>query len=342
MVAVVQRAVKHFLKGLGGNCLSAAVRTWPDGQPNHLRILMYHRIDLADSASPLAPCTLSATPSDFAQQMEMLRCDFRPVSWAEVSAALRGETRLPPKAVMVTFDDAYRCFAAHAWPVLRARSIPVTLFVPTAYPDSPDRVFWWDALHWGLARRDDRSVVNGPNGPLPLATPDERQRAFRQLSRHIRRQPFRDSLKLIDSLLQDAGPAPGGQVSGWDELRRLQQEGVVIAPHTHSHPILDRIPPDEARREIRASCQDLRQELDECPSILAYPGGFTDATVARIVSELGLEAAVTTRRGAHRLPACDPLHLRRINVSAGTTPEMLRLQLSLAPQLFNALAALTE
>lgn len=342
MVAVVQRALKQVLQGVGGNCLSAAIRMWPDERPNHLRILMYHRIGHADVSSPLAPCTLSATPAVFVQQMEMLRRAFQPVAWNDVAAALQGGPALPPRSVLVTFDDAYRCFAEHAWPVLRMRSIPVVLFVPTAFPDTLDQVFWWDALHWALAKRDDRSSVEGPDGSLALATLDLRRRAFRRLSQHIRQRPFCEGLQFIQKLLSDVGPAPGGQVLGWDELRRLKHEGVELAPHTSSHPILDRIPPDEAREEIDASCRDLRREVSACPSILAYPGGFTDATVAQQVRELGLEAAVTTRRGANRLPTCDPLHLRRINVSAGTTAEMLKLQLSLAPQLFNSLAALTD
>ncbi len=342
MVAVVQRALKRVLRGVGGNCLSAAARICPDSRPNHLRILMYHRIGDVATPSPLAPCTLSATPAVFAEQMEMLCRDFYPVGWTEVAAALQGGPALPPRSVLVTFDDAYRCFAEHAWPVLRTRSIPVVLFVPTAFPDTLDRVFWWDALHWALAHRDNRASVEGPDGPLLLATPEQRRRAFRRLSQHIRQQPFQEGLQFIETLLSAVGPAPGGHVLGWDELRRLKQAGVELAPHTRSHPILDRIAAEEARHEIDESCRDLRREVGTCPALLAYPGGFTDATVARIVRELGLEAAVTTRRGANRLPTRDPLHLRRINVSAGTTAEMLRLQLSLAPQLFNSLAALTD
>lgn len=342
MVAMVQRALKRVLQGMGGRCLSSAARLWSDERPNQLRILMYHRVGQAEATSPLAPCTLSATPAAFAEQMEMLRRDFRPVGWGDVTAALQGGPALPPRSVLVTFDDAYRCFAEYAWPILQTRSMPVVLFVPTAFPDTLDRVFWWDALHWALAQRSDGSSVEGPDGPLPLATPAQRRHAFRHWSQQIRRQPFHAGLHCIQDLLDEVGPAPGGQVLGWDELRRLKREGVDLAPHTCTHPILDRIPPAEARCEIADSCRDLRREIGECPSILAYPGGFTDGTVAQIVRELGLKAAVTTRRGANRLSVCDPLHLRRINVSAGTTAEMLRLQLSLAPQLFNSLAALTD
>lgn len=36
-------------------------------------------------------------------------------------------------AVALTFDDAFASFASTAWPLLRERGLPVTLFVPTAY-----------------------------------------------------------------------------------------------------------------------------------------------------------------------------------------------------------------
>ena len=76
--------------------------------------------------------------------------------------SLDDPARLPRRAVLVTFDDGYRDFAAHAWPVLRAASVPATMFVATGAADSPSTPFWWDRL-WAAVQASAR--------PGPIATP---------------------------------------------------------------------------------------------------------------------------------------------------------------------------
>src|SRR3954452_21146204 len=97
---------------------------------NRLAVLMYHRI--GDPATA-PPGLVSATPATFRRQMRWLADSGRAVSLADVLAARAGTSSLPPRAVLVTFDDGYADFAEHAWPVLRSFGIPVTLFVPTAF-----------------------------------------------------------------------------------------------------------------------------------------------------------------------------------------------------------------
>src|SRR3712207_2813854 len=114
--------------------------------PNLLRVLTYHRVDEPDAQPTLYPGLISATPAAFEQQMRYLSKHYNVVSMAEVLAAFQGAA-LPPRSVLVTFDDAYRDFAEHAWPTLRRYRLPATVFVPTAFPDRPQRIFWWDQLY---------------------------------------------------------------------------------------------------------------------------------------------------------------------------------------------------
>jgi len=73
--------------------------------------------------------------------MECLAGNYHVVSVPELLDAVYENSPLPPKSVMITFDDTYRDFAEFAWPVLKQHKLPVTLFVPTAFPDQPDRSF---------------------------------------------------------------------------------------------------------------------------------------------------------------------------------------------------------
>lgn len=72
-------------------------------------------------------------PDEFAAQMEYLAdAGYHPVTTAELVSSRRGRP-LPPRPVVLTFDDAYTDFYSAALPVLRARGFRATLYVPTAY-----------------------------------------------------------------------------------------------------------------------------------------------------------------------------------------------------------------
>lgn len=85
-------------------------------------VLTYHSLDA--SGSPI-----SLDPEVFCGHVEWLASGRVPV--VEL-AALPG---LPPEAdgVALTFDDGFRNFAGRAWPLLRDRGLPVTLFVVTGH-----------------------------------------------------------------------------------------------------------------------------------------------------------------------------------------------------------------
>ncbi|MCG9894267.1 MAG: polysaccharide deacetylase family protein, partial [Fimbriimonadaceae bacterium] len=53
-----------------------------------------------------------------------------------LSARLADGGPLPPRSVAITFADNYRGFLIHAWPILKERGIPVTLFVHTGHVGS--------------------------------------------------------------------------------------------------------------------------------------------------------------------------------------------------------------
>jgi peptidoglycan/xylan/chitin deacetylase (PgdA/CDA1 family) len=65
----------------------------------------------------------------------MTRTGARFVSLAQVEASFHGRP-LPANAVALTFADNYRGFLTYAYPVLKARRIPVAMFVHTGFVGS--------------------------------------------------------------------------------------------------------------------------------------------------------------------------------------------------------------
>jgi peptidoglycan/xylan/chitin deacetylase (PgdA/CDA1 family) len=293
-----------------------------------LSVLMYHRVDEPDASPLLDPALISATPATFEAQIEYLAAHRPCLSLADLFAVRRGERPLPPGAVMVTFDDAYRDFLAHAWPVLRRYGVPATLFVPTAYPDDPSRAFWWDRLWAALVATERRGTVDSPAGPLALSTSAQRREAAKQLRAWVWATPHAEAMEALERLVDELDAPPvAGSVLDWETLRGLQAEGLAIAAHTRTHPMLNRLSPSQAQDEILGSMDDLERELGGAPAAFAFPaGGYNDA-LASWMGDAGFAVAFTTERGVNDLRDGHWRRLRRINVGLRTSLPVLRLQL---------------
>jgi peptidoglycan/xylan/chitin deacetylase (PgdA/CDA1 family) len=315
----------------------AAVRLADRVLPNRaglLTVLTYHRVDEPHRHPERAPGLLSATPEGFDAQLEVVATSCAVVSLDDVLAAREGRAELPPRAVLLTFDDAYDDFAEVAWPLLRHHGLPATLFVPTAYPDAPERSFWWDRLHQALATTS-APAVDTPVGRLPLGTPAERDDATRAVRAFVKSRPHDEAMGHVDVLLEDLeAPDLPSPVLGWDRLRALAAEGVTLAPHSRTHPLLTRVGPEQLADEVAGSRADLERELGAAPAAFAYPSGANDGPVVAALDAAGYRLAFTTARGNEVLDGGDGpdwLRLRRVNVGGRTTPALLRAQLLPVP-----------
>ncbi len=297
-------------------------------RPDLLRVLTYHRVDEPNLRPHLNPGMISATPAVFEQQIAYLAAHYRVVSALEVLEVIRAGGILPPRAVLVTFDDAYVDFAEQAWPILKRYRVPATLFVPTAFPGSPERAFWWDRIYRIVNRMAEAESLQTPFGRLLLSTATQRHRALIRLNDAIKSLPHEEAMAWVEEICQAGGD--DGATSGvldWDSLRQLSREGVTLAAHTRNHPIMTSLSAQEACAEAVVSLTDLERQVGSVPPIFAYPGGECDETVTQMLRREGFVLAFTTVRGINDLRHADRLRLRRINVGRRTSLPVLRAQL---------------
>jgi peptidoglycan/xylan/chitin deacetylase (PgdA/CDA1 family) len=339
MVAAVRRAIQHVADSA---LFGRFIRLLESGEKDHdnlLRVLTYHRVDRPASQTDLYPGMISASPNEFAKQMAYVATNYHVVSMWDVLDRYLKKRPLPPRSVLITFDDAYRDFATNAWPILRMHQLPVTLFVPTAFPGEPERCFWWDRMYRAICSNRALQSCETPWGPASLTSDVERLALFRRLKEHVKSLPHVEAMSLVDSLCFDQNvkqECKTNQVLNWDELRCLAGKGVTLAPHSRTHPLMNRIPPRQVIDETLGSLNDMQSRIEgTIPPVLAYPaGGVNKATVVALRGS-GIELAFTTRRGVNDLTTADPLRLRRINIGRRTTLNLLRAQLVPQARLLN-------
>lgn len=151
----------------------------PDGVARTVRvpILMYHYLSTPPADADIYRRDLSVTPELFAAQLDRLLAEgYTAVSLYTVIDALQRGAPLPDKPVVITFDDGYRDNYENAFPLLRARGMPATIFVVTDFIDEqrPEYLTWDMARemlqagisieshgrnHFSLAGRDDDYLV---------------------------------------------------------------------------------------------------------------------------------------------------------------------------------------
>lgn len=293
-----------------------------------LRALTYHRVTAVSGDTPLNPRLISATPEVFDLQMQYLARHYRVVSIEEVLEALEQPKRLPKRAVLLTFDDAYVDFLP-AWDILKKYRHPATLFVPTAFPAEPAKGFWWDRLFRSFVSTAKLAIEVKPLGILRLDTAECRRTSLRLVQDHIKKIPHAEAMVLVDQVCEDLGQASNGLrcVLDWDDLRRLAKEGVALGAHTRNHPVLTKVTPEEAREEVLGSQQDLKREIGYCFPIFCYPAGAHDDSTVEMLRQEGFKLAFTTCDGFNELGTTDPLRLCRINITPRTSLSIFRIRL---------------
>jgi peptidoglycan/xylan/chitin deacetylase (PgdA/CDA1 family) len=294
-----------------------------------LRILAYHRVAELRDTPAVDSRSVSAAPDGFARQMKHLARFYRVVSMPEVLEAVEKGRPLPKRAVLITFDDAYADFAEIAWPILKQFGLPATMFVPSAYPDQPERAFWSDRLYQAFAATSRKEINVSPFGNLSLLPPEQKRRSLRAVQDHVTRIPHCEAMRLVDSVCAELGLtcAQGGSVLTWKQLRELAREGLTLGSHTQTHAIMTKVTTEQMREEVQGSQEDLQREIGACLPIFCYPNGNHNDTVVSVLREQGIRLAFTTLSGPNKLGSLDPLRLHRTVIMPRTTPVIFCLRL---------------
>lgn len=283
----------------------------PGGGRGRLMILTYHRVlERSDLLLPSEP-----DAERFAAHMAVLAAHFSVLPLPEAARRLRDGT-LPAAAVCITFDDGYRNNLDIATPVLQRYGLPATVFVMQNAIEAG--IMWNDLVIEAVRRASatmDLSMVG--LGRVTLPPPAARAPFVLKVLEAFKYQSMQERWSKACELYQRAAAEPLPRLMlNEGELHRLAQAGIDVGGHTVNHPILAKLPEDEARREIVDGAGWLARVVGRQPVSFAYPNGRPgldfNAVHMRIARDAGFELAVSTEWGCATRES-DPFALPRVS-----------------------------
>ncbi|MGD8340956.1 MAG: polysaccharide deacetylase family protein [Gammaproteobacteria bacterium] len=212
-----------------GLAASATVSCSPSlDAAEHAVILLYHHV----SAS--TPRSTSVTPERFEEHLDYLAAnDFVVLPLEEIVHALGRGDELPPRAVALTFDDAYDSIFDEALPRLERRGWPFTVFVATDPVDHGYNGFMsWDELREIEARGGTIANHSSDHSHLVRHEPEESEDAWQErvranieragmrLEQELERPlpffayPYGEFDKPLETIVAELGYVGFGQQSG--------------------------------------------------------------------------------------------------------------------------------
>ena len=174
------------------------------------------------------------------------------VSPQEILAAAKGKARLPQKAVLLTFDDAYESFYLRIFPVLQLLKVPAVLSVVTSWIENPQAQLYKrkQLMNWAQIREVSDSG---------LVTVASHSHALH---------------KLIPANPQGNLEAAGANLKYFTDQRRYETEAMFR----------ERVPADLAEsREI------LQKKLEKPITILTWPFGAYNQIGQEEARKLGFQ-----------------------------------------------------
>ena len=287
-----------------------------------LTVLNYHRIDDPhrsdfDTFKP----NVSATPEEFARQMDYVQSRYSVITCLDLVMWLKGECTLPPCPLLITFDDGYFDNYKYAAPILRERNLPATIFLSTGFMGTGN-AFYWDYVAY-LFFHTKRNAVHLPHlGEVAWRNAASRERVMHSwintvkfLPDEQRRQAVAEMEKVLD--VKVTVDAFSGLYLGWEQLKELSENGFELGAHTVNHPILSRIPVDRVDEELIESRKQIEKRIGKSVISFAYPNGLAQDISKEVVNSVrkaGMLLAFTLMPGpvSLRKVRTDPLLIRRI------------------------------
>lgn len=275
-----------------------------------LTVVMFHRTLRPDDPR-WASCDPDYTLGEdlFVSSLAFFRRHYRVVSLEDVLRARRDGIGLPPRALLISFDDGWLDNVDYALPALRNAGLPAVMFVAAdavgaAQPFYQERIVaaWrlgklsLDALAASVAEHARETTAGKMPGSVSAGID-----GLRSLIARIEAMPSASRRAVLE---RHADALNDGlqHMIGVDDLARLRASGVELGLHGKSHVAMTRA--DDLANELDGARVAMATMLspqspdeglasDACAT-MSFPHGAFDESIAAQAREAGYELLFTS------------------------------------------------
>src|SRR5579864_611418 len=285
--ARIKANAAHLLSRIGVH----KIGDWVFGHRNLPVVIGYHRVveNYKFSAQTSIPSQLISRKM-LEKHLDWIGRRYRFVTLDEVASRFEsGQPSIAPTAA-ITFDDGYRDFYDHAFPLLQKKGIPAAIFVVTSLIGTTEPQAH-DKLYLLLSRRRGRAL-RYPGAPdISSLSPYQATRAL------IENLPLAGIQQVIAALAAE-DPIPESiyhpfQSLTWEMLHTLHRAGIAVGSHTRSHVLLTNERDSVVGEEVAGSREDIQRRLGISVSHFAYPSGHFNSSATQAVADAGFRYAYT-------------------------------------------------
>lgn len=287
------------------------------GPSYSLRCVVFHHIS-ADESPFTMGMNVSTAPGNFEAALRFLTTNYTPVSLEEVLAEPDGR-RLPPRAVLVTFDDAYASVVEVAAPLCQKYGVPAVFFVNAAFLDNrelaPDNLVCYVANLQGMEMIKAAACTARPTETFELNSLSEVFSSFFPSITLAERQAFLEALGRLGGINERRLAEEAGLYLTTKQLCALASFDFEIGNHTYSHVHCRSLSPDDLAREVDRNKAELEALSGTKVRSFSQPYGSAKDLTRELVHHLkksGHEAVFLSESVANRRGA-DPFQLDRVN-----------------------------
>jgi peptidoglycan/xylan/chitin deacetylase (PgdA/CDA1 family) len=296
-----------------------------------LAILCYHGV----VRSPLELYNWCFLPeSSFRSQMQYLKRHFEVLPLAEaVERMRRGRFSRPTAAI--TFDDGFQNNYDIAFPILREVGLPATIFLTTALVNSDD-TFWYLRLNRALAKTS-KTVLDWGGLRFDLAGSERKVKSEAAIRSRLKELPRTQLPAELHKIILELGDDPECPIESDSPFRMLDRNAIAhmaasglidFGAHSHTHPSLGRISPQECSDEIKQSVAITHQLSGRPCELFAYPFGYRqdyNTETIRILQAQGVQMSATgiPEPNDRRTPL---MELRRYGIGAKDNMAVFQLK----------------
>ena len=316
----MKRLEKQFVKAAG--LLSTGLKVigvytfLRELQKKRVIVLMYHGI--TRQHNPLSNFDQKHVQHEkFEEQMKYLVQHYNLISLKDFMLWKQGEKKLPPKALLLTFDDGYRNVYTQLFPLFKKYQLPVTIFLPTQYLGKKG-IGWYDIIPYCISKTNKKEMIVCDK-KYNLCTEKDKISAILQLKIKARDHLLLQK-KILDDVIKqtDTNPRKCSDDDflylSWKQCQEMQSSGAVFGSHSVTHQVMTMLNEDGIRNEMQKSKEKIEHELGGICVSFAYPFGDNNTVTRRILKQIGYRAGFSTRYGKN-VKETEIFQLRRISVS---------------------------